>query len=361
MNSEFDIVVCYSKEIDKGSLETVNENIDFEVYKLPRIFYRKNATAMLQNPISILFKFKPEIVISEGAPSYITLWFMIILKTFFRFKLSVWSHGIKYTEMVHPFHTMRGKVQLFIFNWADSILLYSDERADIIKKYINRPQKVFVARNTLDTDSFKNIYDKLSSKGKDIVRSEIGFNNHVNLIYVGRLIETKKIADVIYAVKILSVSMKIAFHIVGEGPERKSLEDLAADNNNIKFYGKIFDPFLTGKMIYCSDIMVNPGYIGLSIIHAFSFGCPVITYRYQDGIGPVHSPEVEYLKEGINGVFCNHGPDFLAKEIKTLIQDTDRLKEMSCEAIKTAYNEASISIMMEGIRKMLEFLKNSQT
>ena len=48
-----------------------------------------------------------------------------------------------------------------------------------------------------------------------------------------------------------------------------------------------------------SDIFVYPGGIGLSLVHAYSFGLPVITTDNMD----VHGPEIELLKQGVNGDF----------------------------------------------------------
>ena len=72
-------------------------------------------------------------------------------------------------------------------------------------------------------------------------------------------------------------------------------------------YGKeIFKYFLL------SDIFVYPGGIGLALLHALSFGLPVITTdNYL-----LHGPEIELLIPGKNGdLYKNLSPENLAEKI----------------------------------------------
>jgi glycosyltransferase involved in cell wall biosynthesis len=106
--------------------------------------------------------------------------------------------------------------------------------------------------------------------------------------------------------------------------------------------------------------MIMPGNLGLSIIHAFSFGCPVITYKSCGKNWPVHGPEIEYLKDKVNGVFCDIGSEKLAEEIIYLIKNPTKIEEFSGNALRTAYNEASVSGFLNDFREMLNYLKYNE-
>ena len=64
--------------------------------------------------------------------------------------------------------------------------------------------------------------------------------------------------------------------------------------NNVVFHGAIHDDVKTGEILFACDMMVMPGYLGLSVNHAFCFDCPVMSFEQQKN-GPFHSPEVEYV------------------------------------------------------------------
>lgn len=350
----FGIITCYSNTGEYLNKTNLEPDIQSFTKIIRSIKCGKSPTAIIQNPFPVFFKFKPEIVISEGSPSYLTLWLILFARRIFRYKLVIWSHGIRYNELYNPFNTFRSKIQLWLFNKADAVLTYSDKRAEILKKYVNYPEKIFVARNTLDTEINKNILNGLLVKDKCNIKKELNFMHKFNLIYSGRLVLAKKLNELLEAFFILEKDFDIALHIVGDGPEKEKFMGKSLPNTNIIYYGSIFDPEVIGKMIYVSDLMVNPGYVGLSVVHAFSFGCPIITYKD----GPVHSPEVEYIKHLQNGVFCIPDPQSLAETITFLLKNPETIRRMSEEALNTAYNEADIRYFIKGFSGAINFLEN---
>ena len=72
-------------------------------------------------------------------------------------------------------------------------------------------------------------------------------------------------------------------------------------------YGKEISPYF-----FKSDIFVYPGGIGLALLHALSFGLPVITTDNYS----VQMPEIELLIPGKNGDFYkDNSPESLAEKI----------------------------------------------
>lgn len=327
--------------------------------KLKAFQYGISPTAIVQNPVNVLKKYSPKIVITEGAPSYLTLWILLFLRAIFRYKLVVWSHGVKYQDLGTPFRTLRGRIQLWIFNKADSVLIYTEQRADIVKKYINTPSKVFVAHNTLDTDYLGTYLTKFKITGKEILKEEVGFKQKHNLIYIGRILKTKGLDDLLTAYDILKQEFDLALHIIGNGPEMDKLKKRAYNHSGVKIYGAIYGIEETGKLLYASDLMIMPGYVGLSVVHAFSYGCPVITYGGESKDSPRHSPEVEYITDNENGIFCEPDPLNLASAIRMILSDPQKRRQMSDRAEETAYTKASVSNMLSGFREVISYLKNS--
>ena len=353
---EFGMIPCYSLPVSSISPENAGREIDFPAIRIKRLKVGRSSTAIIQNILPVLSSMRPALVISEGAPSYLTLWLLVLLRPLFGYKLCLWSHGVKFHEMDKPFHGLRGGLQKWLFNRADALILYSDQRAVVLRKVLRKPEKIFVARNTLDTDEMKLIYEKLSEKGKEVIKNELKFKRQFNLIFIGRLLKTKGLDDLLDAVGILPEELDFELHIVGDGPEMSKLITRARNDHRIKLYGNITNPFETGKLLYASDVMIMPGYVGLSVVHSFAFGCPVITYESLKGEGPAHSPEVDYIHDKVNGIFCNPSPADLAATLEELLLSPSILADLSVNAFNTIKNEASIEIMMKGFHGMIRYL-----
>jgi hypothetical protein len=75
------------------------------------------------------------------------------------------------------------------------------------------------------------------------------------------------------------------------------------------------------------DVMLNPGLVGLHIVDAFCAGMVMMTTRTAR-----HSPEVAYLRDGENGVYCGDTPEAYAKDVLDVIQSPVRLAEMKAKA-----------------------------
>jgi glycosyltransferase involved in cell wall biosynthesis len=350
------IIVCYSESQSSSSLKTTI-NHRFPTEKLKRFFFTNSVTAMIQNPLPVLRKHKPAIVISEGSLSYLTVWVILLLRSFFKYKLIIWTHGVKYREMDKPFRTFSGGLKLFLFHKADAIIVYSDKRKEIVAKHIANPHKVFLANNTLDTESLMTIYKIFFAKGKSKVKEELGWGNKFNLIYIGRLLTSKGLDILFNVFKILPDDMDIALHIIGDGPENYLINKMASENINIHSYGAVLDDEVTGKYLFASDLMVMPGYVGLSVIHAFSFGCPVLTCLGDFRKGPFHSPEIEYITDGYNGFLLESNPVIIAQKIQSVLKDGKWLEQLSKNAFRTIEEKATIGMMISGIEQAILYLK----
>jgi len=110
------------------------------------------------------------------------------------------------------------------------------------------------------------------------------YDDKIRILFVGRLIKLKGVVHLIEALKMLDLE-KHRLDIVGDGPERERLEEMAADSSSqIKFHGYLKGEKLEA-MYNMADIFVLPsivddhGYtegLGTVIIEAIICGIPVI-------------------------------------------------------------------------------------
>lgn len=349
------IVVCHSLAKKTASWQSFHERMDFPNILIKSLHLGWSETNVLQNVIPTLLVCRPRVVISEFSLGYLTFWLLFLLRPLFRFRLAVWTHGIANNEMPHPFTSFRSRVERCVYNHADAVLLYSQERKRLLGTKIDR-SKLFVATNTMDTTFMLHQYDDLVLKGRGLIKRELGISSRFNLIYMGRLLPEKRIDLLLESFKLLSGRFDVSLHIIGDGPEMVRVREYQADCQAIYAYGAIYDEELLGRYLFVSDMLLNPGYVGLSIVHAFCYGTPLVTCR-MSATGPFHSPEIEYLHDGVNGLYCDLSAVSLADNIAGVLGEPPRLASMSDNALRTAREDCSIEKMLQGFGAMLNSLQ----
>ncbi len=213
-------------------------------------------------------------------------------------KIIFWTHG---------WYGRESKVKVLIkkmfFAPADDILLYGNYAKDLMIQNGFKEKKLHVIHNSLDHSAQLTLRNSL--KKSDILLSHFNNNNPV-LVVIGRLTERKKLDMLIESLAILKNKGKCYNAlIIGDGPARKQLEKMVVAKSlkdSVWFYGECFDEQTNAELLFNSDLCIVPGDIGLTAIHALTFGVPTIThdcYIFQ-------GPEFEAIKEGETGAFYKH-------------------------------------------------------
>lgn len=353
----FGTIVCHSLERKNATWRSFHDRMNFPNERLSRFYYGWSVTNVVQNVFPPLVKYRPKIVISEFSLGYLTFWLLFLLKPLFRYKLVAWTHGIRNRDLANPFQSFRSLIELHVYRMMDAVLLYSQRRRDLIEHKIGSGNKLFVAQNTLDTELMNSHFDILSLRGKEDIKKELHFANRYNLLFIGRLLKNKRIDLLLDAYALLrDRGLDVGLHFIGDGPEQALIEQSAQKLPSIRIHGAIYDEDILGKYIFASDLTVNPGNLGLSIVHAFAYGSPMVTCS--PGVyGPFHGPEIEYLHDGRNGIFCSLSAESLADSISGILSDKNILEAMSASALETARNECSLSIMLAGFEDLFGSLQ----
>lgn len=353
------VITCHSIERKEGTWKSFYKNVDYPNELISRLYYKKNDSALIQNIYPVLFRYKPGIIISEFSILYLTFWLLLLFRPVFKYKLAVWTHGIKNEEILNPYKSFRSRIALKIYKNVDAILLYSHGRKEIISRLIDKPEKVFVAPNTLDISKNIGILSELKKAGRESIRKELGFSDGFHIIYIGRLIFDKRIDILLESYKLIVKEVNAELHIIGWGDQKAKINEYKKQGLKINIYGEIFDEEIIGKYLYASDIMLNPGYTGLNIVHSFSYGLPYITCR--TGLfGPFHSPEIEYLKDNYNGLLCEFDAIDIARRTVDLLKNREKLSLMAVNAEQYIQEVASLDLMIRGFGQLISFLENQK-
>lgn len=163
-----------------------------------------------------------------------------------------------------------------------------------IKKYFEEigSKNIEIIPNGINVSRFQNL-------NREESRMKLGLKDEFVIMTVARLEKRKGIQHLIEAVKNNQLSGNYQLLIIGDGDERKNLENLAQTLNlkdKVKFLGPIPNEKIPGYLA-AADCFILPSLkegFGISILEAMAAGVPVIATR----VGGI----LDIIKDGKNGI-----------------------------------------------------------
>jgi len=263
---------------------------------------------------ALAFDRRYEAIICTGDMHYLSTWIMALLARLTGKPVLFWTHGL-----IKPDHGVRKWLRGIWHKLPHHILTYGEVGRSLLIQAGTPAEKVSRIGNALDFDRQSSIYTMLSAAPAPARSTPI-------IVSVGRLLSHRRLDLLILAADILhrrGVSVEV--RIIGDGPERRHLERLALEtgaSKRISFLGPIYSEEEVGRHLFDCDLFVVPGDLGLSAIHAHTYGAPIITC----GDWEFQTPEAEVIANGQTGGYTRHGdPMSVADQIeKWLDRNADR-------------------------------------
>jgi len=266
--------------------------------------------------------FKPyKHYIITGSPGSLSNWVIVLFSHILGKKVHAWTHGMKGKN------TTFGKfIAKRFYQLCHTILLYGDYSKAVMLREGFKEKKLIPIYNSLDYPKQLEVRKKLVNSD---VYKELFKNDDPVLIYIGRIQKSKKIDLLIEAIKILrSQGTNCNLNIIGEDIDGSDISNMVKEydlEGRVNFYGPSYDEQEVGKLMYNSDLCVTPGLIGLTAIHALTYGVPVVT---SDTFAQ-HGPEFEAIKAGVTGDFFENGNvNDLCDKISNWITIEDKRREL---------------------------------
>lgn len=259
-----------------------------------------------------------------------------------------WGHGYR----SKPRRTDRGfllkeAIKRFMVPRSSGLITYTEGGAEYWRKRGLPTDRVIPFLNTLDIEGLRESVDSSSTERILTIKKQLGLEGKRVLLFSGRLYREKKVDFLLRAIALLQRNhLDVALLILGDGPERKSLERLSAEMKlqSVYFLGEIVEPERTNPYFLMSELLVIPGLVGLAIIHGFTFGLPLVTTRHH-----LHSPEIEYLSDE-NGVMTEHEEAVYAEELGKLLSSPVRLESMR----KKAWSRADQLLLPQSVERFIK-------
>lgn len=253
------------------------------------------------------------------------------------FKIFSYNHealksGNKFMSMIDKMLTK------YYYHKLDRVVFYSESACqNAIRKGLIKSEKAFWANNTIDSSEVDKYYSfQMPPEG------------HPMILFIGRLILSKRVADLIaYYNELKKHHSNLKLEIIGDGPERRIVEDAILNDKDIKWHGTLVDEDKIAPIMKRCSMVFVPGLSGLSINHAFAYGRPYLTLKAKK-----HGPELSYLISGENGYVLEGDLHQDISLIEALITEKTKLEKF-CLSAKAKGDELSITNWVKQMKMSL--------
>jgi glycosyltransferase involved in cell wall biosynthesis len=280
-----------------------------------------------KDALQLVFKPYKKYIIT-GEPYCISTWLIIIIAKIVGKKTFLWTHGWYGNETI-----IKRFIKKIFFGLSTKVLLYGDYARDLMIKEGFPPDKLVTVYNSLDYIKQFNIKETLSLTS---IYKKYFQNNFPVLLYIGRIQRNKKLDLLIEAMSLLFTrGISCNLIIIGEEAEDTNIHMLVNKyklDKFIWFYGSCYDESNLGELIYNANLCVVPGDVGLTVMHSFVYGTPIITHNNF----AKHGPEFEAIKEGVTGIFFKEGSvdDLVDKICNWITISADKREKIRDECYK---------------------------
>jgi glycosyltransferase involved in cell wall biosynthesis len=235
------------------------------------------------------------------------------------------------------------------------ILVYTEREAEELREKGFRSQYILAANNGLDQDVIDEAARPWDAAALERWRSEQGLAGRAMILSCARLDPKNRFGEALDALRaVVARRSEVLWCVIGDGPERAALERRARDlalQEHVRWLGAIYDEGALAPWFLSSRALVHPAGIGLSLLHAYGYGLPVITHDNPRA----HNPEFAALSP-LNAVLCfpQGDPRILAERIESVLFDSERLQAMRYEVREVARHRYNTATMVARARQMIE-------
>jgi glycosyltransferase involved in cell wall biosynthesis len=345
------LVVCSGRPPGGSSLESIIGEKEYAYRQVELPNYWLNGETVHAQPFGRAFRCHgtPSVVMIEESPRTLTQPFLLAYAKWKGAGRVLWGHFSSNNRPFRPNQYWQDRYRLWTAHRAEACVCYTDAMAELLRPHLPK-ERLFVARNTLDTDTLFALYDSLNAEGRVAVRRRLNLPpNAPVLTFIGRLIPEKGTDVLLNVFDRLRAERPMTLQVIGDGPARQEMERRVAHDgiNDVRFLGAIREWDESAPYLYASDVMLQPGYLGLSVNHAFSFGVPVVSQAAPASGERYHSPEAHFVEHGKNGMLAKHGSlDSLTYAVRRVLTEQDRFSE---HARRYARNHLTIGRMVDGL------------
>lgn len=327
-----------------------SDDIDFPTgIKIKTHSFRIGGTYFYYHNI-FRFILKSNLIIVEQASANLENYILIILNLLRIKKVAFWGHG-KNFQAENPYNFAE-IIKKILTKYSCFFFAYSELSKKILIEESNYAEnKIIVVQNTIDANELLKERKKYSDNHLNQFKSELGISTNNIGIFVGSFYKLKKI-DLLLESLIIVKRQILDFQMIfiGAGVETNIIQNFSKEYKWAHYVG-YKNSMQKVPYMMISKVMIMPAGVGLAIIDSFVFEVPLITMKNN-----YHGPEIDYLKDDINGVLTDNNIEEYAKAVINLFNSQDHINFLrnGCRNSIEKYSiETMVNNFYSGINRII--------
>ena len=256
-------------------------------------------------------------------------------------RVAFFGHG-KNFQAANP-NSVGERFKRFYSRHADWWFAYTDLSADIVATTGFPRERITVFKNAIDTTAIRQQKASIAPDEMDAVRRD-RFGGSANIgVYIGGLYDHKRVPFLLEAARAVRAEVPdFQLIVIGGGPDAHLVQAAAEAAPWVHALGPLFGREKT-LMASLGKVFLMPGLVGLGVLDSFAYGTPMVTCDL-----PFHSPEIDYLKDGVNGVMVRNADSVAdyAAAVARILRD-DGYRAMLTANAASAIGDYTIEAMAE--------------
>lgn len=275
-----------------------------------------------------LERWQPGVLIAEANPRYLST--PAALRWMHTRRRPVIGWGLGAPPLHGAFAGLRAGSRARFLSGFDAFITYSQQGAAQYRAAGVPAERIFIAANA----SAGRPTHTLPARPPALTPAQ------ATLLFVGRLQERKRIDLLLRACAVLPEGRRPHLWIVGEGPARGDLVDLAEKiYPQAEFIGPRHGAGLA-PFFRAADLFVLPGTGGLAVQEAMSFGLPVM-------VAEADGTQTDLVRPSNGWLLPPGDQDALTRLLAAALDDIPALRRMGAESYRITLEEINLEAMVE--------------
>lgn len=268
---------------------------------------------VLYNPFPLLNR-KYDVLVLMLNFAHLSTWLILLLRPFIKQKIILWGHGISVKRYVREEKRPNILLRLMIA-LSDGVWFYTKKELSVWKQFSPRING-YALNNTIS--GVESVL-ALPVGDKAILREKYQVKQERVIIYCARFNEPGRRVDLLVDLIESLSPAGFAFVIIGDG---KLKPDFSVYKNVLDF-GALYDRKVKDELFSMADIYFQPGWVGLSVVEAMSYGKPVFTFNRTASV--MQCVEYSYIQHAHNGMIFETMEDVITSLSQITNEEINRL------------------------------------
>lgn len=339
---DIDLTIYCHLPPEGSSLKSIHEQFAPHVQVRPARFIRGETLVWSSLPWRQLAR-DYDTVFVEGNPRYLAF---ALLATWLRLcgkRVVLWT-------MVQSFrnHPGRQRLRLAWTRAFDRLLVYSDAEVSLLRQLGFTTPHLRAINNGLNQDAIDAASQAWDASRLRHWQAEAGLDGRQIVLSSARLEHKNKFEQVVEVVARLAAERpQLLWCVIGDGAAREALQRQVAERGlqaHVRWLGAMHGEDRLAPWFLSAQALVHPGAIGLSLLHAFGYGLPVVTHSN----ALTHGPEFAAMRDGEHGVlYPEDDVDGLARALQAVLDQPALRSAQSAACLARVHQDYNTRTMAE--------------